>query len=162
MATNLLQILIVVEHLNKSNAQLETAESKMLLQWIAALKPPSEVHMLEIFEDPAQISLTEGVMDSFGPRILNKFLDFDYYRVPYRIIAVGDVASYALELINVDHFLLPAPSATNPNLKKKKYVAKMLNECYAFIHEHKNQSEGPEDEDSYFVQIANERNRKLV
>jgi|TARA_A100001388_G_C28769974_1_gene503210 hypothetical protein len=51
-----------------------------------------------------------------------------------KVIALGNVASEALSKIGVEHFKLPHPSGLNRKLNDKKYVNKVLKECYEYCN----------------------------
>ena len=145
----------------KGPTSLDPAHNKQLHQWLMYLDICGESYLINVSDVPGRVYLDDETLDNFGPRLLDKMLELDYRGEEYRVISLGMVAHEALSMINVDHYPLPDPAikykdkVNGRKINFKKYLATALNECYAYIHEES-------DHESYIVQVANARNRKLV
>lgn len=145
----------------KPPTSLSEAHNKQLHEWLMYLDAGGEVDLITISNEAGRVYLDDKTLDDFGPRLLDKMVELDCQGIEYRVISLGVVAHEALSMINVDHYPLPDPSINYTNkvngrkINFKKYLAAALNECYAYIHEES-------DHESYIVQVANARNRKLV
>lgn len=145
----------------KPPTSLSEDHNSILHSWLLYLNPPGESHLIYISNVPETVRLDEQTFDDFGPRLLELMLDFDQQEIPYVVISLGLLCHDALDMMNVDHYPLPDPAVKYGNsinghkVNFKKYIASALNECYAYIHEEK-------ENESYIVQVSNARNRKLI
>lgn len=81
-----------------------------------------------LLDEKAHISMINRVDPEFSVVLIRASLK------GYKIIALGEEASYAL--INngvVNHFKLPHPSGRNRKLNNKVYVSEVLAKCKAWI-----------------------------
>lgn len=51
-----------------------------------------------------------------------------------KVLALGNLSSEALSLIDVRHFKMPHPSGLNRKLNNPEFVKEMLNECRTYLN----------------------------
>lgn len=111
-----------------------TRSETILKKWIETMAL-TDYQIVNVLDEatPGNRALTRGeikrAIKSFAKKL--EALEYD------RVVALGNSASVALKILNVNHYKLPHPSPVNRLLNSPTFVTKELDSCKVYIYESK-------------------------
>jgi len=100
-------------------------------RWANHLVPSGDYKVINVSDKvtPGNRALRKSEINMFD--FSSKIMDNE----PQKIIALGDTAARALDLVGADYFKLPHPSPLNRVLNNKVYLDAVLEECKKWLEQ---------------------------
>lgn len=96
------------------------------------------IRMLNLKEsDVKVVNVSDVVTPKNRPLLVKEFqLDklSESIKGGAKLVALGATADKALSMLKKDHFTLPNPSPSNPELNDINYISERLLECYRYLN----------------------------